>query len=498
MLKFCCFVFLFCLVATISIGLWVQLKPKTHPIEENSRLFSSDIYTRYTEQLKAFISRQEPSELLKQGPATPFNLGSAVKNDKAMQSFDSESLSIESDHFQKVKAPSIKSSYGAKDCIDLFFPTAESRFNLAVQKLLINLENPLDTPSARRSYHESFVVQLRQLASMILSKKTLPEDVPTQQFVENLIRWIYLEADLKADTKHYLSHYLNPFRDDFYSYLTLEQQHLHNDPQFHGVQHESSIEDQLLQGNLPSILSSQNTQLIRVGQPCDSPSRLFFWQSPSVYPEFLLFLKLQPSHLYVNLMKRKGMEGPYSHSIEALEEQVPNLFVVSLDKNSPFYWQSESDYPEKWDSQQFKKAFLNQLLVKNGTYFWTKHLNPIEWQKELHHMIEKIDQLYFNHQISLNREERQDFIELTYLAILDALVEKLHPASMNITCKQCMDRGPSLAVLWMFQKKQWQNQELVALLLGPPIIIHNRSSHVLRIARFVSAAKRIAQVHQTN
>jgi hypothetical protein len=54
-------------------------------------------------------------------------LDSAVRNDKAMQDFESESLSIAGDHSQTVKAPPIKSGYGSKDCVDLSFPTAESR-----------------------------------------------------------------------------------------------------------------------------------------------------------------------------------------------------------------------------------------------------------------------------------------------------------------------------------------------------------------------------------
>jgi 2-C-methyl-D-erythritol 4-phosphate cytidylyltransferase len=58
-----------------------------------------------------------------------FNLGSAVRNTKAMQDFESESLSIGGDHSQKVKAPLIESDYGSKDCVDLSLPNAEFRFN---------------------------------------------------------------------------------------------------------------------------------------------------------------------------------------------------------------------------------------------------------------------------------------------------------------------------------------------------------------------------------
>ena len=58
----------------------------------------------------------------------PFNL--EVQDNKVMQDFDSESLSMGADHSQKVKAAPIRSDYGSKDCVKLLSSTAVSRFNL--------------------------------------------------------------------------------------------------------------------------------------------------------------------------------------------------------------------------------------------------------------------------------------------------------------------------------------------------------------------------------
>jgi hypothetical protein len=58
-----------------------------------------------------------------------FNLEMAVQDDKVMQNFELESLSMWVDHSQKVKANPIVSDYSSKDCVNLSSSTAISRFN---------------------------------------------------------------------------------------------------------------------------------------------------------------------------------------------------------------------------------------------------------------------------------------------------------------------------------------------------------------------------------
>jgi SAM-dependent methyltransferase len=50
----------------------------------------------------------------------------AVQDGELMQDFELESLGMESDHSQKVKAPPIPSDYGSKDCVNLPSLTADS------------------------------------------------------------------------------------------------------------------------------------------------------------------------------------------------------------------------------------------------------------------------------------------------------------------------------------------------------------------------------------
>jgi O-succinylbenzoic acid--CoA ligase len=57
-----------------------------------------------------------------------FNLETAVQDNKVMQDFELESLSMGVDHSQKVKATPIESDYSSKNCVNLLSSTAVSRF----------------------------------------------------------------------------------------------------------------------------------------------------------------------------------------------------------------------------------------------------------------------------------------------------------------------------------------------------------------------------------
>lgn len=413
------------------LGIWIIYSPTQNSVVECHNLFASPIYANYNQQLKTFLQKHPLYEKCRHVEETDF--------DKDLNS------------------------------------------------LINEIEKPKKHAHEWRAGHEAFVKQLRKLAISSASR----QHSDSQLLFEEIIHWIFLRADLTSDMQNFLYRYVEPPEKDLTSYLQTAQQILHSNPLFNGATHHSYYEDQYYQGNLPSIVPSTTTKLIRMGHPLESslPSFLWWISSPTVTPEFLLFLQLQKSHLYVNLMRRKGIEGPKTNAIESLEKQVPHLYVITLDKNSSFYKQSKDHYPEQIPSQDFIHTFLNQMTAKNGNFFWSHHLNPLSWEKELETIVNHIYRQFFNHQQTLTRAERQDFIELTYLSILDHLIEKWHPSSTNISCRQGMDRGPSLLVLWMLQKQQLSHKAIAALLLSPPLIIHNRGSFTSRIQRFVSASQ---------
>jgi hypothetical protein len=201
----------------------------------------------------------------------------------------------------------------------------------------------------------------------------------------------------------------------------------------------------------------------------------------------MLFTKLHPHHLYVNLMRRSGNEGVDSAVLEALDRRHGACNVATFDKDSSFYWQQQKR--ESMASLTFKKEFVTQLTAFGGSYYWPQKLATAEWHNTLALAVEEVHTTHFNGKEELSRQERLDFIELTYLSILDALVATLNPPSINITCNHAIDRAPSLTVLWMTAHGMLTEQQIATELLAPPLLMRNRASHASRIGRFISAAQ---------
>lgn len=368
-----------------------------------------------------------------------------------------------------------------------------TEFNVRVKELLKLIQTPLASPEQQRQLHIDFVRQLRELIEISSSKKLSSNEQNSRKVLEAIINWIYLEANLSNSTQEFIYQYIEEPKGDLLSYLSDKQLILHDDRRFDGIKHEVNIDDSYLHGNLPSVIFTlpgpMSTKVIRTPRPTRQTLG-FPWSVPTINPEFLKFIQQQWSHIYVNLTKRHGQEGRAAKSIENLDQEVSGFHMITLDKNSDFYKQT-IHFNDLAEGKLFKKIFLEQMTSEKGNYYWSCHLNSVEWTKELSNVVEKVHEKYFSTKKMLTRSERLDFIELTYLAILDKLIEILKPGSINISCHQCIDRGPSLLALWMLQKKLSSDKELAALLLGTPLVIHNRSSFKSRIDRFISASKKV-------
>ncbi len=367
-------------------------------------------------------------------------------------------------------------------------------FHLQMAQLINSIEQPLgDDAQQQRAYHERWVEELRKTISF--TSFQLAENRDVHQFLQDLVQWIFLKVDLHGAFNSFFYSIAPQWQEEnFFSYIQDTLRLLKKNPELVSPPNDPSHEDHFLHGNLPSLLFSlPPTNVIRIANPLGDFSRIGIWPwyPLQIHPEFLLFLKTQPSHLYVNLMKRHGEEKYASYTLESLEQAFPKLYVVTLDKDSPFYWQKSLEEPIP--STLFKEQFLTHLFAENSSFFWSSHLDIPSWKQELNHLIQTIHNRYFPSFQTFNREERLDFIELTYLEILNTLVHKWHPASMNITCRYNIDRGPSLSILWMLQKTQTQRPEIASELLAPPLLIDNRPSHSARISRFTSAARRFLE-----
>lgn len=314
-----------------------------------------------------------------------------------------------------------------------------------------------DNPKDRRAFHEAFVANLRKDPSH-----------STQAF---------MGANLNKAYQEFLSRYIPPYRSgNFTDYLKTSLSKLRANPSFDGLKHNSPYDDSLKEGNLPFLQFRLpiGTAVIRMAMPVMDER----FTTPKIHPEFLAFIRGQKKHLYVNLMKRHGLEGPLSKAIESLDKSEPALAVVTLDKNSPFYWQ-EGDFPNF--ASDFKNLFLKHMQ-EGRDFYWSSQV-----EIDLKGLLEKVHFASFQKKSILTQKERQDFIELVYLEILDNLTLSFRPESMNITCKQAMDRAPSLAVLWQWKHNLVSKEEAAALLFAPPLLVHNRPTHRSRLDRFISA-----------
>jgi len=263
-------------------------------------------------------------------------------------------------------------------------------FDLGIDHLFSSFLNPkikdfiLNYPLFKElELHESFVQKLREMITL------------EETHIVDLVNWLFLELDLKPEYQAFFYRYADkPNGVDFLTYLQEARKKLKEHPKFSGKAKKPSFEDQFLEGNLPSFIAHINdkTKLIRIGQPlCETPHLLSSWFSSfKISPEFLLFIKNQPKHLYVNLMKRTGVEGPMTKGLEELENECKNLHVITLDKNSSFYWQNDQEYSEILESLRFKEMFLEQMSACKGNYFWSSHLNPSSWKEELHELLNRL------------------------------------------------------------------------------------------------------------
>lgn len=319
---------------------------------------------------------------------------------------------------------------------------------------------------------------------MLLNRNYI--DIMRKHQDPDAIQKMFTGADLTKSYQNYLFELVPPYKEgDYFTYLKNVLSSLRQNPRFKKSKTTFS-DDSYTEGNLPFLQFTlpNQIQVIRMGLPIiETPYLQNLIFTPSVNPEFMAFIRQQKRHLYVNLMKRDGLEGPNSFAIESLERTEPSFVAVTLDKNSDFYWQ-QGNFPS--ESEAFKREYYSQLVNPKGAYYFSQALK--HWDLELKSILDKTHQKYFNQKLELSAKERQDFIELSYLEILDRLVALLNPNSMNITCKHAIDRGPSLAVLWQLKLGYADENEAVALLLAPPLLMHNRTSHESRLDRFTTAA----------
>lgn len=350
---------------------------------------------------------------------------------------------------------------------------------------------------AKRAFHTAFLTRLRVL---LFSQ---PHD--NLQLVNQVCFWMYTQPHLLENYWQFLHTLptqpplLNGALNSFPAIVEGYYQQLKKNGQLNGYYPLSlSHTDPHYSGQIPSaIYRIGETTLVHFSRPLIEDKKQ---KSVFISPEFKAYLSYlrskQQTHLYINLMHRQGKESHLSKILERLEEDPEFesvIAVATLDKNSPFYWQ-KNEYAFLSKAAEFKKIFLNQLLTrtKEAVFKWPNKIPLDEWKQVIYRLINTIHIDYFSERSVLSRPERQQFIEIMLVKLIEALIEREKPSFCNISCKHSIDRGPSMLSLFyayncLQAQKKWSEadeQLILTLLFAPALVAHNRPPHTYRLQRF--------------
>ena len=284
-----------------------------------------------------------------------------------------------------------------------------------------------------------------------------------------------------------------------------------NNPIFNGCYKLSKeTNDQMRFGNFPYALYRLGKTLV-IRMPSITREVKGKVEIAEEFTQYLNALyKRSKKHLYVNLITQKygktGKDPECRKQIEALEQTFwGTLFAVTLDKNSPFYFQT-GEFAYMDDAGEFIKTFSSRLFATiNPLYHWPRYLNQQKWRAECQQRLHDIHAAYFDNTPQLTNEERKDFIHIFYITTVKELVKQLTPDSMNVSCVNTVDRGISLlSELYLdqiFQKSEIITGEeadrFTSLVLIHPIVLRNRPAHIYRLERIISATTRMHTINRS-
>lgn len=368
------------------------------------------------------------------------------------------------------------------------------------------------TLEEKRSYHQEFLRILRELLKERESYDPGENQaiVLSIQWIDELTYWMYTTPQLLPQYREFLqTRDLLPGREEiagreFAEIIADSFAKIRNNPKFKGSIHpHKGILDSHLDGYVPFFLfRAFSVPFILLPRPLIDYKEE---NRSEVAPEFLRYLSDLTSkgqkHLYINVMKRASSgETKYWSFMETLElnpEWKESFWLVTLDKRSDFYWQ-ENQYSNCSIAEDFKKHFMNKFFEKSideSLFKWPQQLEIAPWKLYCQVLLNSIHKTLFDDKKSLTRQERLDFIEIAYIRIIQSLCEIIRPDFANISCRDSIDRGPSLlSLLYIYERLQTQklltiDDKMTALtiLLAPPLLAHNRPSHESKIDRVIAA-----------
>lgn len=373
----------------------------------------------------------------------------------------------------------------------------------------------------QKSSHKEMMLHFREfIRSQEVSSFSDSIKKEFNHFLEEFALWIFTKANLEQSVNKFIEAELpittfNVLADEHLSmgdFLSEIHRLLRNNPKYQADENNiKELNDPLLEGDMPSRLFSirlnenKTTEIIRtsnIARDTSLDEQTGRTKSAVINEEFIQYLQGQKKrgkkHLYINLMSRHSLERAKSLLIENLDQHPEwsnTCMVVTLDKSksSNIYFQ-KGRYKKIFCAKEFKSSILEDFFALEGEFYWSLALNKHTWKRTCHEILEKVHLDYFYGKETLSEKEKFDFIEIAYVIIIKQLIQELEPDVVNISCKQSVDRGPSLYTLFYLMETlphTPDRRKMVNMFFGPPLLIKGRACHDYRVSRFQSSSSRI-------
>ncbi len=245
-------------------------------------------------------------------------------------------------------------------------------------------------------------------------------------------------------------------------------------------------------------LGNKSVKSLGFGSPTIEDLTLL--NSAKLCPEFKAFLKyckiINKKHLFV--MNQDITSNGYFIAekprcdlvinLQDEEEYQGTYFAIALSKNSPFYNQTDKEYP---NTTAFIEDLLGQFKVPNsGCVIHKKILEVIG--PDLIMICNAIHQILFKGNLHLEKDDRLIFIEVFYDELTKWLIWKFNIDSYSTICKDAIDRGAAsnaqlyahLAIVNGIFDENHQKRTMV-LMLARSLLVRKRPPRQDRVCRFL-------------
>ncbi len=267
--------------------------------------------------------------------------------------------------------------------------------------------------------------------------------------------------------------------------------------------------DPWVQGNLPyqiATLQKGNKEIALLHLP--SPTRQQMIQRAEILDEWrgcLRYMKGKKKHLLVNLQSRLSWkESMKSRSLEMLEEHPQfssQLIVLTLPRNTSFYHQID-EYADRNHATVFIESLKQQMRNREGGgFFFSSKWDKESLQRFFDRACQRIYEYVFDSRETLDRQEREDFIEIFYQCLVFYACDHFKIDSLSFTCKDGVDEGACMSALsyafFQILEGGLESKEVIDhlkfLLYWPALSVRERAVNVEPCHRMISAFERLVR-----